>query len=177
MLAELRISIFREYPYLYDGDMEYEKHYLQKFSTGKDACIILAFFKQKVVGALSGLALSAEDESVYKVWLTFPEFNHVYYLSEILIEKSFRKLGLGNQMFDLMHEWVSSHFYTFSVLATVIRPDNHSLRPTDYRTLDHFWQNKGYRQIPDKKCFLSLKEIDQEVDTQNELSFWMKNFV
>ncbi len=30
-LADLRISVFREYPYLYDGNLEYEKKYLKQY--------------------------------------------------------------------------------------------------------------------------------------------------
>ena len=30
-LASLRIEVFRDFPYLYDGDFEYEKKYLQTY--------------------------------------------------------------------------------------------------------------------------------------------------
>ena len=31
-IARLRIEVFRDFPYLYDGTMEYERNYLQTYS-------------------------------------------------------------------------------------------------------------------------------------------------
>src|SRR3989344_4682367 len=36
-IAALRIAIFREYPYLYEGDMSYEERYLLMYSRTEDA--------------------------------------------------------------------------------------------------------------------------------------------
>ena len=30
-LARLRITVFRDWPYLYDGDLDYERRYLAEF--------------------------------------------------------------------------------------------------------------------------------------------------
>mgnify|MGYP006867923531 CR=1 FL=1 len=32
-VAQLRIEIFSSYPYLYEGDMDYERHYLRNYAT------------------------------------------------------------------------------------------------------------------------------------------------
>ena len=39
-LARLRISVFSEYPYLYNGDNVYEAKYLSKFSEVEDTYTI-----------------------------------------------------------------------------------------------------------------------------------------
>ena len=36
-LAELRIRVFRDFPYLYDGDLTYEEKYLQTYFQYKNA--------------------------------------------------------------------------------------------------------------------------------------------
>ena len=41
-LANLRLEIFREYPYLYDGRKEDELDYLKSYAEAPDACLILA---------------------------------------------------------------------------------------------------------------------------------------
>ena len=63
-IAELRINVFREYPYLYDGDKVYENKYLAKFLAAEDSLIAIAFHGDKVVGALTGLPLSLEDQGI-----------------------------------------------------------------------------------------------------------------
>ena len=35
-LARLRIAVFRDWPYLYDGSEDYEREYLAKFIAGKN---------------------------------------------------------------------------------------------------------------------------------------------
>ena len=37
-LARLRIVVFRDWPYLYDGTLDYEEKYLATFAAAKGAC-------------------------------------------------------------------------------------------------------------------------------------------
>jgi len=61
-VANLRISIFREYPYLYDGNISYEADYLKSYVLSKNSILILARDKGQIVGALTGLPLLEADE-------------------------------------------------------------------------------------------------------------------
>ena len=49
-LAALRIRVFAEFPYCYDGDLDYEKAYLQTYTKAKDAVLVLAREGERVVG-------------------------------------------------------------------------------------------------------------------------------
>ncbi len=40
-LGELRIRVFREYPYLYDGSLAYEREYLQRYLGAQDALVVM----------------------------------------------------------------------------------------------------------------------------------------
>src|SRR5437868_6948208 len=42
-LARLRMTVFRDWPYLYDGTLEYEEKYLQTFAAAKGAVVIAAY--------------------------------------------------------------------------------------------------------------------------------------
>ncbi len=50
-LARLRIVVFRDYPYLYDGTLEYEEEYLAKFAKAKGAVCVIARDGDQIVGA------------------------------------------------------------------------------------------------------------------------------
>ena len=39
-LARLRMTVFRDWPYLYDGTLEYEEKYLNRFAEAKGAVVI-----------------------------------------------------------------------------------------------------------------------------------------
>ena len=40
-LGNFRISIFKEYPYLYDGNLDYERKYLSRYSKTSDSILLL----------------------------------------------------------------------------------------------------------------------------------------
>lgn len=41
-LARLRITVFRDWPYLYDGTLNYEQDYLARFAQAKNAVVVAA---------------------------------------------------------------------------------------------------------------------------------------
>ena len=49
-LARLRIVVFRDWPYLYDGTLEYEEKYLKRFAAAKGAVVITAYDGAEMVG-------------------------------------------------------------------------------------------------------------------------------
>ena len=51
-LAQLRIRVFREFPYLYDGDEAYEKRYLQTYLNAPRSLMVLATDGGTVVGGV-----------------------------------------------------------------------------------------------------------------------------
>ena len=50
-LAKLRVEIFRDWPYLYRGDLDYERGYLAKYADLPDATIVVARVRGRVIGA------------------------------------------------------------------------------------------------------------------------------
>lgn len=59
-LAELRIAVFREYPYLYAGTLDYEARYLQTYADSPDSLCVLVRDAGRVVGAATALPLADE---------------------------------------------------------------------------------------------------------------------
>ena len=55
-LARLRIEVFRDWPYLYDGDVEYERKYLSGY-THPTAIVVAAFDGPRIVGASTGMGM------------------------------------------------------------------------------------------------------------------------
>ena len=56
-VARLRIEVFREFPYLYDGNIEYEAKYLRTYTISPDSVIVIAFDADKVIGASTAVPL------------------------------------------------------------------------------------------------------------------------
>jgi hypothetical protein len=53
-VARLRITVFREWPYLYDGDLSYEREYLSAYRNNPAAVLVGAFDGAKLIGAATG---------------------------------------------------------------------------------------------------------------------------
>jgi hypothetical protein len=63
-LASLRINIFREYPYLYDGLREDELKYLRLYMDTPDAFVISVNDSGNMVGAATGMPLRYEHDGL-----------------------------------------------------------------------------------------------------------------
>jgi len=61
-VAALRIEVFREYPYLYEGDLSYEQGYLRALAAAERAVIVCAIEGGEVVGAATGAPLVTQVE-------------------------------------------------------------------------------------------------------------------
>lgn len=176
-IARLRINIFKEYPYLYEGNLEYEAQYLKKFIQTPESLIVVLKDNGHIVGAITGLPLQYEDAEIIQPWSAHNHpIDKVYYFSELLIYPEYRGKGLGQKIFDLAEKTVADlHKYDTFALITVIRPDSHPSKPSNYRGLEAFWSNNGYVKDPELICHISWKEIGEEQESDKPLIFWIKN--
>jgi GNAT superfamily N-acetyltransferase len=172
-IARLRISIFREYPYLYDGNETYEEIYLAKFSEVEDSYVVLVFDDDIVIGAFTGIPMRFENETIVNN-LPQDKVQDAYYLSEIILNKNYRGKGIGRQLIHKLEDKIISlKKYKRFYFASVIRPENHPAKPKEYRSLDTMWLSNGY-QPTSFTCTLSWKEISEKEETEKILALWEK---
>ncbi len=62
-VAALRISVFRDWPYLYDGSLEYERAYLQTYRDSPGALLVGAFAGDRLVGASTSTPMEDHAEA------------------------------------------------------------------------------------------------------------------
>ncbi|MEX2366978.1 MAG: GNAT family N-acetyltransferase [Pseudohongiellaceae bacterium] len=178
-VARLRIEVFREFPYLYDGSMAYEEKYLQTYVQCPQAVVVLAFADDRVVGASTGIPMLFEEENFRR---PFSEHGYdpagVFYCAESVLEKMYRGRGLGVRFFEEREAHArqlgSFAYYAF---CSVVRPDHHPLKPLDHVPLDAFWQKRGYTKHPEIRASYTWKDIDKKEDTSKVLEFWLKSAV
>ena len=175
-LARLRIQVFREFPYLYDGDMDYEQDYLRGYTKCPTAVMVIAFAGDQVVGASSGMALRDECEEFKR---PFVEHGHdldkIFYCAESVLDTRWRGRGLGHRFFDEREaharELGGIERFTF---CAVNRPENHPRRPADYRPLNDFWTKRGYRHHPELTTEFIWKDLDETAPSPKQLTYWLK---
>ncbi len=177
-LAELRISVFREYPYLYDGDAAYEAWYLERFAAAPGALLVTALDGDRLVGAATAAPLAHEHDD-FKA----PFFRHgidpaeVFYLAESVLLPAYRGRGIGHAFFDRREAAGLELGCTNAAFCAVVRPPDHPARPKDYRPLDTFWRKRGYQPVDGLTTTFPWRELGQTEETAKPMQFWLRELV
>jgi GNAT superfamily N-acetyltransferase len=176
-VARLRIEVFRDFPYLYDGTMDYERKYLQTYVRCPQAVVVIAFDDGNVVGASTAIPLQHEEDNFQR---PFIEQGYapadVFYCAESVLRKDYRGRGLGVRFFDEREAHARDlGDFAWYAFCSVVRPVDHPLRPGDYRPLDAFWHKRGYRKHPELCANYVWKDLDQPTETSKPLEFWLKS--
>ncbi|MBF9031130.1 GNAT family N-acetyltransferase [Rhodobacterales bacterium HKCCE3408] len=173
-LARLRITVFRDWPYLYDGDLDYERRYLGGYADG-DAMVCAVFDDDEMVGAATAMPLTRQPDMVRGA-LSGQEVpvERIYYCAESVLLPDYRGRGLGHAFFDAREEKAAHLGYAATAFCGVVRPENHPARPEDHRPLDPFWRNRGYAPVPGAVARLSWRDIGTADETEKPLQFWLR---
>lgn len=172
-LAALRIEVFRAYPYLYDGDLDYERGYLATYAEAPGAVVVGAYDGDRLVGAATGAPLSGEKGA----W-TEPlaarglDLETVFYCGESVLSPAYRGRGVGHAFFDHREAAARAQGLRYACFCSVIRPEDHPARPEGYRPLDGFWRKRGYAPIEGAVAQFFWKEVDHAEETEHRLQYW-----
>jgi GNAT superfamily N-acetyltransferase len=175
-LARLRIEVFREFPYLYDGDLGYEARYLQTYIEAAGSVIVLVFDSDNVVGASTALPLVEADPAFRR---PFQDEGYdpveVFYLGESVLLPAYRGRGLGVRFFEEREAHARTlGGYAWAAFCAVDRPSDHPRRPPRYRPLDAFWNKRGYLQRPELTAIYRWKDLDDQGESDKTMTFWLK---
>lgn len=178
-LASLRITFFKEFPYLYEGNIDYEKEYLQVYQNSQNSKVILAFVEGRIIGATTCIALTDEAEEFKKSFREhgFDIFK-IMYFGESIILKEYRGHKIGHKFFELHEEFAKRNIndLEYTTFCAVDRPLDHPLKPQGYRSLDSFWQRLGYSKHGEMKVYFPWKDIDQSVESTKSMTIWLKSW-
>jgi GNAT superfamily N-acetyltransferase len=176
-LARLRIAVFRDWPYLYDGDQAYEETYLSSYAESPGAAVILALGGEAVVGASTCLPLMDETDNVKTPFRAAGiDIGRVFYFGESILLHDYRGAGVGVRFFEEREAHArATSACDFAAFCAVQRPVDHPARPTDAVALDAFWRTRGFTSYPELTCAMSWKEVGAAAETPHQLAFWMKS--
>lgn len=175
-VARLRIEVFRAWPYLYDGDLAYEREYLQSYRDSAGAVVVGAFDADRLVGAATGTPLAdhADDFAAAFAQSTL-NMADIFYCAESVLLPAYRGQGAGHGFFDAREAHARELGFAKSAFCSVIRPKEHPLHPTEYTPLDPFWRKRGYQPLPGVVAEFAWKDIDQPKETTKALQFWLRD--
>lgn len=173
-VALLRIAVFRDWPYLYDGDLDYERRYLAAYRA-PGALLVGAFDGARLVGASTGTPMTdhAAEFAAPFAGVAVP-LDRIFYGGESVLLAEYRGRGIGHRFFDLREDHARRRGATHVAFCSVIRPPDHPARHADDRGHDAFWHKRGYAPLPGVIARFGWKDIGDTAETEKPLQFWMR---
>ncbi|GAA6159578.1 GNAT family acetyltransferase [Ruegeria sp. HU-ET01832] len=175
-VARLRIKVFHAWPYLYDGDLSYERKYLQAYRDSARSIVVGAFDGDRLIGASTGAPLADHAEDFAAAFDgSGVDLSDVFYCAESVLLSDYRGQGVGHKFFDQREAHARALGFTKCAFCSVQRPVDHPMRPESYRPLDAFWRTRGYEPLPGVVAQFSWKDIGEDGETQKPLQFWIRD--
>ncbi len=174
-VAQLRIEVFRAWPYLYDGDVAYERNYLQTYRKSNNAILVGAFDAGRLVGASTGTPMKDHAGDFGAAFAGQKiDLQDIFYCAESVLLPEYRGHGIGHQFFDAREAHARDLGHSQVAFCGVLRSAEHPLRPEGYQPLDPFWRKRGYAPVDGAIARFRWKDIDQPKETEHSLQFWMR---
>ncbi|ETX14467.1 GNAT family acetyltransferase [Roseivivax halodurans JCM 10272] len=174
-VARLRISVFRAWPYLYDGSEAYEREYLQAYRESEGAIVVGAFDGDRLVGAATGTPMEDHAGDFAAPFAqTGLDLKTIFYCAESVLLPEYRGRGIGHAFFEAREDHARALGRSWSCFCGVQRPEDHPLRPDDYQPLNGFWRKRGYEPLPGVVAHFRWKDIDEAEETDHQLQFWIR---
>jgi GNAT superfamily N-acetyltransferase len=174
-VARLRMTVFSDWPYLYDGSFDYEHRYLQSYRDSAGAILVGAFDGARLVGAATGTPMEDHAEDFARAFDgQGVALEDIFYCAESVLLPQYRGRGIGHAFFDAREAHARRLGRRYSAFCGVIRPDDHPMKPADYRPLDGFWRKRGYETLPGVVAHFDWTDIGDADQTSKPLQFWMR---
>lgn len=174
-LAALRILVFREYPYLYQGTLEYEARYLRSYASSERSVVVIAREGSNVVGAATAMPATEHDEDIAETLQAAGiDPDHVYYFGESVLRAEYRGRGIGHAFFDQREARARELGFELAAFCAVQRAADHPRKPRDYVPHDAFWTKRGYTRHPEIRAELAWRDLDEASESRKPMIFWSK---
>lgn len=176
-IVDLRIRVFADFPYLYDGGRDYEARYLAEYVAAPDAVLVGAFAGEAMVGAATAASMihqKAEFRAPFEA--RGIDTARLFYFGESVLLSAWRGRGIGHAFFDHREDHARAQGASAACFAAVIRSDDHPARPAGYRPLDAFWRGRGYAPIPGLVSELAWKEHGEAEESPKQMQYWWRQW-
>jgi GNAT superfamily N-acetyltransferase len=175
-LARLRIAVFREWPYLYEGDEAYERSYLRAYAEAPGAAVVICRAGDQVVGAATCEPMTEGHAPVRRAFEAAGRdpARHCYFGESVLLAP-YRGRGAGVRFFAEREAHARRLGLRFAAFCAVDRDPADPRRPPGHVPLDGFWAKRGYAKQPGLAVTFDWKEIGDTQERPHSLTFWLKD--
>ncbi len=178
-LADLRITVFRAFPYLYDGTgaegRTYERAYLAAYADSPGALVVGAFADDRLVGAATAAPMADHAAAFAQPFRARGmDIGDIYYFGESVLLPDYRRRGIGHSFFDRREAKARELGFATASFCAVVRAEDHPARPVDYSPLDGFWRKRGFAPIEGLMGDYGWRDVGYAEESQHNMQFWVK---
>jgi len=176
-ITELCLVGYREYPYLYEGTVAKYGPFIQNYADSPNGIVCLAFDGDRPIGVATGIPM-AEMREGYQATLkhTDMDLSSLFYLGELIVDKKYRKRGFASRMcFELERCAKETGRYSKMCFCTIQEPENHPLRPVDYKTVRDRWG--GFVKHEEMHFLGHWLCIGETEESDHPMVYWIKDLM
>lgn len=146
--ARLRIEIFREYPYLYEGTVENERNYIENYLSNPQSRIFVLFDGDKICGMLTTVPMSGEYQDIIASFeKTGLKSSESFYLGDMILQKEYRNRKLFPIFFNAALEHAKCKGFKTLSLMCIVCKDADWGRPAEFRDVVRLCEKIGFTKI------------------------------
>ena len=175
-IARLRMTVFRDWPYLYEGTAEYERRFLQIYIDSPRSFALAVVDGDEVVGVTTAMPMADEDPAIQQPFHDAGfDVGRVFYFAESVLLPQYRGRGLYRRFFGEREEHARAFGeYDWVTFCGVQRPADHPLKPAGYQPLDPIWRHFGFTPREDLVATFPWCDVGDDEETVKSLMFWLK---
>jgi GNAT superfamily N-acetyltransferase len=178
-ITDLCISIYAEYPYLYEGTEEEYLPFIEHYTQSKNGIACILFDHEKPIGIAIGMPMNEMREKYKHPFVNArPKENceELFYLGEFLLLKDYRGQGLGKQMYSELEHLVKEYVGLKKICFCKIDETNQNpLKPENYKALDGFWAKLGFDKCDDINVTVYWRNVCEDNESPHQLVYWLKS--
>jgi len=177
--AHLRINIFKNYPYLYDGNINYEKEYLKVYLQSQNSVLIGAFYNNELVGGATAILLQDSYPEVQQLFLAQNyNINNMVYFGESVLLDRFQNSGIGHKFFINRELFALSYKNVSYTTFCYVNRKNDNLKPNTYNEhkLHNLWNTHRYIEDNSLTTYFAWQDIGDSIETQKPMQFMLKKW-
>lgn len=169
-IIELCDTIYRQYPYLYNGDNEGYADYIKSYSNCPNSVVVLTFSNNQAIGIATGMPM--EDTREYYL---LPFRNHqidissFFYLGEFGFKPESHHSGIAFEMYQLFEETVKEQQKYSTIAFWEI------LNPMKCEELHEAYRTAGFLYHPELNFELWWQNIGDSIESPHQCQYWLKS--
>jgi GNAT superfamily N-acetyltransferase len=100
--------------------------------------------------------------------------NQIFYIGEVMVRADSRGKGSGTKLLSKMLDLINISEFKTVCFYTVIREENHPLKPSGYRSLEPLWKRYGFIKDPLNIAQFRWKDLGDTTETFKQMNVWFK---